>query len=188
MYLNVKKISKTINNRHIFSDVSFTVDVNELVCIYGKNGSGKTCLLRCLLNLTKMDNGSFFLKLTADQIGVCFQFPEHLIYHRTVQEEIASLVDDSDKALNVMEKANLKDKGGNSPLSLSEGQKRLMFILALMQKDKFLIFDEPLTSLDQESKKMIIEEMLAYKKNRGSIIYTTNRIEDIYFADKLICL
>jgi len=188
MYLNVKKLSKIINKRLVFTEISFSVKDNEIVCVYGKNGSGKTVLLKCLLGLTDVDGGFFSFQLTGDQLGVCFQFPEHLIYHRTVYEEVVSLVRDEAKALEVMKKANIRDRRDNSPLTLSEGQKRLMFLFALMQKNKLLIFDEPLTSLDKKSKKMIIDEMLRFKRGKGAIIYTANRMEDIYFADKLVCL
>ena len=58
MVLLVENLSKSFGNNEVFHDISFSVNIGEIVCIRGKSGEGKTTLLRCLTSLETADKGS----------------------------------------------------------------------------------------------------------------------------------
>src|SRR5690554_4531307 len=58
MVLAVENLSKSFGKNLVFSNVSFSVNKGEIVCIRGKSGEGKTTLLRCLTGLETADKGS----------------------------------------------------------------------------------------------------------------------------------
>lgn len=55
--LEVKNISKSFDSLKVLKDISFNVEVGEVVAIIGPSGSGKSTLLRCINQLEKADGG-----------------------------------------------------------------------------------------------------------------------------------
>ena len=55
--LEVKNISKSFDSLRVLKDISFNVEVGEVVAIIGPSGSGKSTLLRCINQLEKADGG-----------------------------------------------------------------------------------------------------------------------------------
>src|SRR5437868_4711017 len=66
--LDVAGVSKRFGSNEVLSDVSFTVDKSETVCVLGPSGSGKSTLLRCINWLERPDAGQIYLNGT--EIGV----------------------------------------------------------------------------------------------------------------------
>ena len=56
-YLSVENLTKSFGDRLLFSDLTFGIDQGQKVAIVAKNGTGKTTLLRCLMNLEQIDSG-----------------------------------------------------------------------------------------------------------------------------------
>ena len=54
---DVKNISFSYNDEEIFSDISFSIDKGEVLCILGPNGTGKTTLIKCLNGLHEINSG-----------------------------------------------------------------------------------------------------------------------------------
>lgn len=134
--------------------------------IIGRNGSGKTSLLRVLAGLQRPDQGSVrvdgvdVLRDRAGAIrtlGVVFQNPDHQIIFPTVEEEIAfgltQLGGDRASARartrEILERHGLSDWAGRSTHALSQGQRQYLCLLAVVAMDPSLILlDEPFTALD----------------------------------------
>ena len=68
-FLEAKNISYKINDRNILNNLTFKINLGELVKISGNNGSGKTTLLKIILGLTKQTKGTL-LKNSSENI--CF--------------------------------------------------------------------------------------------------------------------
>lgn len=56
-YLSVENLTKSFGERVLFSDLNFGIDLGQKVAIVAKNGTGKTTLLRCLMNMETYDTG-----------------------------------------------------------------------------------------------------------------------------------
>ena len=60
--LEVKNISFSYNDEEIFSDISFSIDKGDVLCILGPNGTGKTTLIKCLNGLHDISSGEILIK------------------------------------------------------------------------------------------------------------------------------
>ena len=56
--IEIKNLEKKYGKRTILEDVSFTIKKNEVTCLTGMNGTGKTTLMNCIMGLAPLNNGS----------------------------------------------------------------------------------------------------------------------------------
>ncbi|TYB34383.1 MAG: energy-coupling factor ABC transporter ATP-binding protein [Flexistipes sinusarabici] len=188
MFFCADQLTLSADGKTIFDNISFELRKGSITCVYGCNGSGKTVLIKTLLGLIRPDSGEVKKFVNNNEIGACLQFPEHLIYHSTVEKEIISLTSDRDLAEEVLLNLKLTGKRMVSPMFLSEGQKRLMFLLSLLVSHTLLFIDEPFTSLDRKSIDFIAAKMQFYAGKGKSILYTTNRIKETVHANEIVKL
>src|SRR5450756_377750 len=176
--LDVAGVSKRFGDIEVLSDVSFTVDKGETVCVLGPSGSGKSTLLRCINWLEQPDAGQIYLNgkrvgvnnagiVMGDRdlsqirtrIGMVFQhfalWP-HLtvlqnLMEAPVQVQKRPKAEVRDEALALLAKVGLIDKRDAFPARLSGGQKQRVGIArALALRPDLLLFDEPTSALDPE--------------------------------------
>ncbi|MBE6114639.1 MAG: amino acid ABC transporter ATP-binding protein [Erysipelotrichaceae bacterium] len=173
--LRVEKICKSFNGVSVLNEVSFTVDMHEIVCLMGKSGAGKTTILRCLNQLESLDDGEIILddlKITAGsknvelqkKIGLVFQswnlFPHMTVLENCINAPVYHKLMSKDEAISKAEKMldemGILDKKNKYPATLSGGQKqRVAIVRACMLEPKILCFDEPTSALDPESTKQV---------------------------------
>lgn len=178
--LEVKNISKSFDSLRVLKDISFNVEVGEVVAIIGPSGSGKSTLLRCINQLEKADGGEINVdgvnmfhtengkavyapsKTLRDirlKIGLVFQnfnlFPHYSVMKNITEPPI--LIGRRKKeeiyaeARELLKKMGLADKENAYPCELSGGQQqRVSIARALAMKPKILFFDEPTSALDPE--------------------------------------
>jgi polar amino acid transport system ATP-binding protein len=176
--LDVAGVSKRFGSNEVLSDVSFTVDKSETVCVLGPSGSGKSTLLRCINWLEQPDAGQIYLNgarvginsggtVMSDRdlsdirtrIGMVFQhfalWP-HLtvlqnLMEAPVQVQRRPKAEVRDEALALLAKVGLSEKRDAFPAKLSGGQKQRVGIArALAMRPDLLLFDEPTSALDPE--------------------------------------
>ena len=164
--------------------VSFSVCGGDIVCIFGMNGSGKSLLIKSICNIFKYYSGNVNYLIDINKRGVCLQFPEHLLYKETAYKEALFITNNHQEAEDVLKEINAEKD--ISPFSLSDGQKRLLFIYGILKSKDLIIFDEPFVSLDKESKQDVLYKMNHAAKNGKGIIYTANRAEDKVISGKII--
>lgn len=181
MKIQIENLCKAFGDNQVLNNLELCVDEHEIVVLMGLSGSGKTTLLRCLCDLEKADCGTIRInerylmhmdngivtyankedkqKLRMD-IGLVFQnyqlFPHRSVlqnlmdapvYHKQMQKEEAR-----QKALELLQKLQIADKGDSYPNTLSGGQKqRVAIARACMLQPSVLCFDEPTSALDVES-------------------------------------
>jgi ATPase subunit of ABC transporter with duplicated ATPase domains len=68
--IKIEKISKKVNRNYLFQNLSFEINSGEKVLIKGKNGVGKTTLLRIILGITKKDGGN--IEFSSDELKIGF--------------------------------------------------------------------------------------------------------------------
>lgn len=212
MVLLVENLSKSFGNNEVFHDISFSVNIGEIVCIRGKSGEGKTTLLRCLTSLETADKGSIKinnmylckednnnikyaqkneLQAIRQEIGLVFQ-NFNLFPHMNVMENLmeAPLFLKNDTRENIKSRAEellksleLEGKEDSYPFQLSGGQQqRVAIARACMLNPSVLCFDEPTSALDDQTRGQI-SKIIKYLSSEGiAIIIVTH---DNAFADEI---
>jgi energy-coupling factor transporter ATP-binding protein EcfA2 len=178
-------ITSILPNRK-FPQISLKAHSSEIVCLYGANGSGKSLFVRAIAGINKFSfDGSVQWLVDKKKRGICLQFPEHMAYHETVAEEI---IDTSGKEnLDiVLSTLGWQGRENDSPFTLSDGEKRSMYIVALLAKSEICVFDEPFAGLDAGSITSLAAHFKEAKNSGKSIIYTANRRQDTIFADNVV--
>jgi len=173
MRLKVKNLSKKINNKAIFENVSFEIE-RGILLIKGPNGSGKTTLLKILARIEKPTTGevnyeninNFEISYLGHKMGIYLEFTvlENLKFFGFDEELIK--IFKMEKFLNY--KAKLLSRGSLQKIGI---------IRALSKKSKLYLLDEPFTSLDENSKNILIEIIKSLSKDKIFIITTHEKLE-----------
>ena len=179
MLLDVKKINKSfdINKKtiQILDSLSFSVNHNEIISIYGASGSGKSTLLNIISGLMSYDSGSIlfngelmnsrfdFIKFRKKDLGIVFQ-EDHLLMEFTVIENIMlpSIISGKSRnrayhiAYNLLDRFGLLSIKDSYSNTLSGGEKQRVSILrAVINNPKLILADEPTGSIDESNKEQI---------------------------------
>ena len=173
--INVSNISKAYLDKEILKDISFTVNNNDRIGIVGRNGCGKTTLMKIILGEVLPDKGNIDLK---SSIGYLPQANEsdnmnlsNIIDNRGLSKDIRKLIQS-------LELEKLKDK---DITLLSGGEKtKLLFVKAVMENPEVLLLDEPTNFLDWKSIE-IMEDFL--RKYKGAIVTISH---DRVFLDNIV--
>ncbi|NNE56844.1 MAG: heme ABC exporter ATP-binding protein CcmA [Hellea sp.] len=159
----------------LFSDLSLSVQPGQLIWLQGKNGTGKTSILRLSAGLLRPLNGILSHELAGFQTG-----PEKLVSYQshkdsfepvlTVGEELsfwAELYDYTEPIIDLLHMIGLKDQLESKIQTLSAGQKRRLSMARLLMADRPLwLLDEPKAGLDFQGQELI-ETLIANHLNRG---------------------
>lgn len=182
--LNVENLTTLIANNNT---ISFQAKKGDVICIFGLNGSGKSVLLKTICGILGKKSGNISYNVEKNQVGVCLQFPEHLIFKETALDEALLIMDnDKEQAKLLLQEINADES--TSSFYLSDGQKRLLFIYGYLKTKDLIILDEPFVSLDDISKIKVANKIQEAKKLGKSIIYTANRNIDKEVADKVVLI
>ncbi|MCC2716578.1 ATP-binding cassette domain-containing protein [Finegoldia magna] len=190
-------IEKKLN--HFILNVDFTVE-NEILCIMGESGSGKTSILNSIAGLLTPDKGEIILDdniLFSDKINlkpqernIGYVFQDYALFpNMSVKDNIFFMNPDKDYANSLIEKLGIEYLLENFPNTLSGGEKQKVSIVrALVNKPRLLLMDEPFSSIDEKFKNKFYEELIEIKKSLDIpiIMVTHNRVEAEILSDRLI--
>ena len=179
--------------------INVNLAINEkFTSIFGKSGSGKTTILRCIAGLEIPDEGEIIFKnqiwFSSEEninlppqkrsIGFVFQQPT-LFPNMSVEQNIRYAMPKKDDELfkRLVMVANIKNLLHRKPEKLSGGEKQKVSIIrAIARKPDILLLDEPFTALDFETKFEIYEELKTLSKELG--FYTILVSHDIFEVAK----
>ena len=200
--INLENVFLTRSSKNLFNGISLKIS-EKRVGIIGNNGSGKTSFARLLSGLLKADSGRIIVddvdvstdsNLLPSIIGFIFQNPDHQIIFPTVGEELSfgllqaeeprELVEN--KVKGILFEYGCEDWYNSSIQQLSEGQKQLICILALLvMEPKIIIFDEALISLDIPTRRSILRLIDTLEQQ---IIMISHDLDSLRLFDRLIWL
>lgn len=177
---------------------------NEITMIIGPNGSGKSTLLSCIANLSKYKglitlNGEDIKKIKnidfRRKMGIVFQNPNNQVIFNKVYDDIKFTLDNlkMDKVDERIKKS-LKLVGmikhiNSNPYNLSMGERQRIALASVLSTEKeFLLLDEVTSMVDYNGKQDIYQLITNLKKQKMGIIMTTNIVDELIFADRVIIL
>jgi cell division transport system ATP-binding protein len=193
IFSNVSKTYK--KGSPIFQDLSLTINEGEFVVITGNPGTGKTTLLKMILNQETPSKGDVLfegnrvhkfsgrnMKKYRRSIGAIFQ-DYKLLPHKTAFENVAFALEvqgaDSDEifkdTVEVLDIVGILHRKDHFPNELSGGEKQKVAISrALINRPKIILADEPTGSLDENTAKEIVQILKAIHSLGTTIIMTTH--------------
>lgn len=189
--IEIRNLSKKIGKKQILKDVSFSVDKGETVGLLGRNGAGKTSILKCITGLWIYDDGDIFVcgknvkkSDNRSEIAALIGYPS-LFPNMTLQENIdyfgtLSLKEYVVRAKELTDILNLSDVINKKVGTFSSGMKqKACLLVALMQNPEILILDEPTSMLDPISGFEIREFIKNIKKSSISILISSHNIAEL---------
>ncbi|MBH0089453.1 ABC transporter ATP-binding protein [Pseudoalteromonas sp. NSLLW218] len=203
--LILQGVSYHYNGTKVIHDLDLTVGKDEIVCLLGASGCGKTTTLKAIAGLIEAKQGSIFIdgKLVSDDQS--FVSPEHrnigmmfqdyaLFPHLTVANNIAfglSKMSKAQKQQRVDEMLKLVHLIGCAdrfPHQLSGGQQqRVAIARALAYKPSLLLLDEPFSNIDTQVRfELIADIRRIIKATQVSAVFVTHSKEEAFaFSDTL---
>jgi len=203
--LILQGVSYHYNGTKVIHDLDLTVGKDEIVCLLGASGCGKTTTLKAIAGLIEAKQGSIFIdgKLVSDEQS--FVSPEHrnigmmfqdyaLFPHLTVANNIAfglSKMSKAQKEQRVDEMLKLVHLIGCAdrfPHQLSGGQQqRVAIARALAYKPSLLLLDEPFSNIDTQVRfELIADIRRIIKATQVSAVFVTHSKEEAFaFSDTL---
>ena len=179
--LSVKDLSKTYDDKTLFSNISFEIKRGEHVAVIGANGTGKTTLLKILNQQVDADTGSFKLG-TNVEIGYYDQEHAVLNMEKTIFDEIQDEYPylNNTKVRNVLAAFLFRGEDVYKRIGdLSGGEQgRVSLAKLMLSKANFLILDEPTNHLDIQGREVLEDAINNYE---GTVLYVSH---DRYFINK----
>ena len=188
----VKDLSLKIKNETILSDINLHIEKGKITGLVGRNGCGKTMLMKCITGFVKPTSGEvvFNEKRIGEDIdfpkdtGIIIETPSFIPYYsgRKNLLELASLNKKIGKKEidKVLEKVGLYEARNKMVRKYSLGMRqRLGIAQALMEEPETLILDEPMNGLDSHGVTDVRNMILSLKKEGRTIIITSHHQEDI---------
>jgi ABC-type multidrug transport system ATPase subunit len=198
MRLCVDSISKKVNNKFLFKDLSFECTKATLTAITGPNGSGKSTLLKIILGYTRSNSGRVYLKANDKDViidryhtamgGVGMDFFPELkvieIIDLYARMRTMNSYFNNQLIHNQFPELILNNQYQN----LSSGWKnKLKVFLALMTQAEVVLLDEPFSNIDQNGIAQL-KEIISLVSNDCIIIIATNREEELKLCSTQIDL
>jgi len=163
----------------------------QVAVIVGRNGVGKTTLLRALCGLQKHE-GTVLADGARPELGLVFQNADLQLFNASVRDEILYRMPQPDMALYswLLQALGLASYEQVPPLLLSEGEKkRLALATVMMRNPKHgLLLDEPAVGQDAAHKQMLMSILRAVAQSGKVVLVTTHDLSLAVQADRLILL
>jgi len=194
--------------KEALKDVSFHVTAGKKLAVLGANGSGKSTLIQHFNGLILAQRGSVKiqgnlvikknLKSLRQRVGIIFDQPDDQILASTVLEDVAfgprnlrlSEEEVQHRVKEALEQMKIEELGEASPYELSLGQKKKVAIAGVLaMKPEILVFDEPFSGLDPNSREGLRLALDELHQFGHTLIFTTHNVDIAYeWADEILIL
>ena len=186
--LECKNLSKSFDNKKILKDVNLIIPRGKIVGLLGKNGQGKTTLIKLINDLLTPTNGEILIE--GKHPGVESKKIISYLPERTYLDKEMKIIDTLNYFEEFYDNFNIEkakklikdlDLDINQKISkMSKGmQEKLQLILVMSRKAKLYILDEPLGGVDPATRDYILDTILSNFEDGASVIISTHLISDI---------
>ncbi len=194
------------NGSPVINRLTLEIKKGERVCLFGRNGTGKSTLLKLIAGLLLPSTGEIAIDgiLTTDQkhlpeirrrVGFIFQNPEDQIVATSVEADIAFTLENlgveqklmQDKVGRCAEKFGLGGMLKRHPLALSAGEKQRTALAGVMVVEpEILLLDEPTSFLDFRGRQTLFD--LVSSSREQTVIAATQYVSEVQKYDRVILL
>ncbi len=190
--VKIENLSLTIGKAEILKDINLNLESGKIHGLVGRNGSGKTMLMKCICGFVHPTAGT--VQIDGAYVGKDMDFPEEMgviietpafISHMSGFCNLQLLAKGrrciGDKEIReVMELVGLDPDSRLHVKKYSLGMRqRLGIAQAIMENPKLLVLDEPLSSLDEDGVQEVRGILLEIKERGATIILSSHNTEDI---------
>ncbi|WP_341662125.1 cytochrome c biogenesis heme-transporting ATPase CcmA [Vibrio sp.] len=189
--LEASQLTAIRDNKVLFESLSFTLDSGDLVQVEGRNGTGKTTLLRIITGLAERESGDVFwngqniesnreafhqnLLFLGHQTGIKRELTayENLRFYLNLHSDHSI---DKTSIYNALMKVGLVGREDVPVAKLSAGQQRRVALARLwLSQHKLWILDEPLTAIDKQGVSVLESLFLEHIDEGGIVLLTTHQ-------------
>lgn len=198
--ITVKNVNLTIGKTQILKDINVSFEEGKIHGLIGRNGSGKTMLMKCICGFIKPTSG----EITVDgkrvgkdvdfpkDMGIIIETPGFIPYYSGYKnlKLLAGLNNRIGKKeiMQSMEQVGLDPKLKRHVRKYSLGMRqRLGVAQAIMENPKILVLDEPFNGLDKDGVKDMRKYLLSYKEQGRTILICSHSAEDISLLCDTVC-
>jgi energy-coupling factor transporter ATP-binding protein EcfA2 len=189
--LEASHLDVRLGERSVLRGLGFSAAGGQVVAIVGRNGVGKTTLLRALAGLQRY-RGTVSVDGERPDLAMVFQNPDLQLFNATVRDEILYKVYEPDMSWYswLLCMLGLRAYEETPPLLLSEGEKkRVALAIALMRKPAHgVLLDEPALGQDAAHKARLIRLARALAGAGRLVVMTTHDLSLAAQADRLLLL
>ena len=190
--IEIHNVSLQIQKTNILQDISVMFEDGQIHGIVGRNGSGKTMLMKCICGFVKPSTGQILVD--GREVGKDMDFPENMgiiietpgfIPYYSGYKNLKLLADlnkkiGAEKIRETMELVGLEPDLKRHVRKYSLGMRqRLGIAQAIMEEPDLLILDEPFNGLDEEGVNEMRRVFLKLKEEGKNIILASHNKEDI---------
>lgn len=204
--LEVKGLSKDLGNKRVLKNINFTINNGEFLSILGPSGCGKTTLLRILIGLLDptegqiLKDGQDITTTPSSQRGIGIVFQNYALFENmTVLGNVEYALklkkdrkkDAREKAIAMIEHMGLSEHIHKKPRELSGGQQqRVAIARTLVLNPDIILFDEPMSALDVETRIKLRQELKNIQKeyNTTMIYITHDQEESFVLSDRIMVM
>lgn len=190
--IQVKNLDLTINRTQILKNVCVSFEKGKIHGLIGRNGSGKTMLMKCICGFIRPTNGEIYVDDKQvgkdcdfpENIGIIIETPGFIPYYSGYKN--LKLIADLNKKITpeqikqAMAQVGLDPELKRHVVKYSLGMRqRLGLAQAIMENPDILILDEPMNGLDKEGVEDMRKYLLDFRKQGKTIIIASHSTEDI---------
>ena len=186
--LEIKNLYKSFDNKAIIKDVSFDILENKIVGLLGKNGSGKTTIIKMINDLLTIDKGEILITgkpVSPESKAVVSYLPERSYLDKS--KKVSQILDffqdfysdfDREKAEKLLGELELSKDVKLSKMSKGMLEK-LSLILCMSRNAKLYVLDEPLGGVDPSTRDKILKTIISNFIENSSLLITTHLVSDV---------
>ncbi len=195
MYLEIENVSKKIGSDYVLSNINLSMEKGMIYGLQGKNGCGKSMLMRVICGLILPTSGE--VRIGGETLGKEISFPrsagvfiekpgfldsysgfQNLKMLASIKNEISE-----EEIVKVLQRVGLEDVMNKKYRKYSLGMKQKLGIAAaVMERPDLVILDEPANALDEKSERNLWK-IVREEKERGALViiscHTSELLEDV---------
>jgi ABC-2 type transport system ATP-binding protein len=191
--VELQHVRKAYDTKIAVADLSFSIEPGKMFGLLGPNGSGKTSSIRMMIGITVPDSGTVSLfgePFKRDNLNRVGYLPEErgLYKKMKVMDQLIFLgqlhgldaTTASKRAHVWCERMEITEAIPKKTEELSKGmQQKIQFIAALLHEPDLIIMDEPFSGLDPVNAVLLMDTLVALRKDGKAILFSTHRMDQV---------
>ena len=186
--LECRNLCKTFDDKQIIQNINLTIPRGKIIGLLGKNGTGKTTLIKLINDLLTPTSGEVLIngqKPGVESKKIISYLPERTYLDKSMKvSQVITLFEEfysnfnKEKAIKLLKDLNLEL---NQKIThMSKGmQEKLQLVLVMSRDAELYILDEPLGGVDPATRDYILDTILTNFSDGASVIISTHLIADI---------